>query len=1068
MAHLAEDIHVDVPERETEPGTEGRSSDDGDATQGQVEESRTRTRTRILKLVKEGFQSDPGWKKKTLSQLHGEAAQLQKHGMEVEAVAAYAKVFRKMKEEHLTHPEVYITHSNRSTCYLNLGLYEEALWDAQRCQVAAEAAWTRKGMRMNGGWNGATAPTSYIKAFGRKGSALLGMNRNREALEAFQEGLQYDPFSEEMKRGMEHAQQAVLGDILQGKGMEKKALPAPGAKQRITYHEYSAPLHKVKTEDMLPNKLLTPFQAENDHNIKDTYNYVTVQADIRLPKRHLKFLEDEYLHEKMERAIVAAIGAIHASDRDCRVLDLGAGAGLHTMMALRAGARHVTACERWLYLAMSCKEELLTNGFNDDQVKVVYKRPTDLSLLKDVPIVCNLLVCNMLEPGLLAAGILPSVRHALDNLLTSDAIVLPASATVYAQAIELRSGPVCGFDLQAINKMRWHPAYVTTGPTFCKDAYVPLSSPFEVWHLDMLNPPEECDQKTIDVQFERSGTWNAVMFWYDLHLAEGIHLSTGPHAVEEGLKSLQPAIQYLDGEMRVEADAVMPLNALHNTVRIKFEVPDAEYSQLSAADASFPHYQFNILADERRNEAYFRAINRAVTRKKERGEDVHALDMGAGSGLLSIMAASSGADTVVAAEMHESLAKVARRAAAANGLSERITVVERDVALLERGQNVRAKGVNLIICDMFDAGLLGDGVLYMLEKVKRQVAQPDAAVIPAAATIYAMGVEIYTNEVRGFDMSPMNKYRWDKGYEAVHMESVPHRRLTKPKKVFEYFFDGIQKGRGRENVLKLEVTETGYMNGICFWFDLHLDEEDTITTAPEGISKSGLVVNKGNVATLAREFSEVANLQEPSPPPAEGSSVDGAENLHCSEGRPQSQPADCAAGEPGQEAVTSRDLIEIQLPTKETRAPHYWGQALQYLERGVQVEPGKKITVLAKRENNQIRFSLREGVGSWVGKSPWKIQWGGGASVESPHFQRVHYCELLVRDFLMRVRCKRFPPIEKDMKMVLAHCGSLLLDPATLAEVYHEFVILEAVHSTPEFSPGASMESLTKPPLFLA
>lgn len=35
----------------------------------------------------------------------------------------------------------------------------------------------------------------------------------------------------------------------------------------------------------------------------------------------------------------------------------------------------------------------------------------------------------------------------------------------------------------------------------------------------------------------------------------------------------------------------------------------------------------------------------------------------------------------------------------------------------------------------------------------------------------------------------------------------------------------------------------------------------------------------------------------------------------------------------------------------------------------------------------------------------------------------------------MRVRSKRFPPIEKDMKMILAHCGSLFLDPKSLAEV---------------------------------
>ena len=40
-----------------------------------------------------------------------------------------------------------------------------------------------------------------------------------------------------------------------------------------------------------------------------------------------------------------------------------------------------------------------------------------------------------------------------------------------------------------------------------------------------------------------------------------------------------------------------------------------------------------------------------------------------------------------------------------------------------------------------------------------------------------------------------------------------------------------------------------------------------------------------------------------------------------------------------------------------------------------------------------------------------------------------------VSDFLMRVKNKRFPTIEKDMKMVLAHCGSLFLDPASLMQV---------------------------------
>ena len=52
-------------------------------------------------------------------------------------------------------------------------------------------------------------------------------------------------------------------------------------------------------------------------------------------------------------------------------------------------------------------------------------------------------------------------------------------------------------------------------------------------------------------------------------------------------------------------------------------------------------------------------------------------------------------------------------------------------------------------------------------------------------------------------------------------------------------------------------------------------------------------------------------------------------------------------------------------------------------------------------------------------------------------FHRVPYIwtYLQVSDFLMRVKSGRFPSIEKDMKMVLAHCGSLLLDPAALCHV---------------------------------
>lgn len=35
-------------------------------------------------------------------------------------------------------------------------------------------------------------------------------------------------------------------------------------------------------------------QAELDHHVRDTYNYVTVQADVVMPDRQLAVLEDTY------------------------------------------------------------------------------------------------------------------------------------------------------------------------------------------------------------------------------------------------------------------------------------------------------------------------------------------------------------------------------------------------------------------------------------------------------------------------------------------------------------------------------------------------------------------------------------------------------------------------------------------------------------------------------------------------------------------------------------------------------------------------------------------------------
>ena len=712
---------------------------------------------------------------------------------------------------------------------------------------------------------------------------------------------------------------------------------------------------------------------------------------------------------------------------------------------------------------------------------------------------------------------------------------------------------------------------------------VVLGSARVALHLDLAHPPDAGSDAEVAVDVGRSGRWNAVRFWLELGLGPGLPaLSSAPAdercrrdgrgdsarvvylgeapptlsparaggepvpvpharggAVAMGsTASLPCALQWLGGDVPVAAGTEVRVHCRHNKARLRFDLPaGTPLLALQRPMASFPAgLQFAGLADRRRLAAYYRAIERQVAKAQaelgrpapggsmaspaEAGE-VAVLDIGCGSGILGMMAARSGAPRVVACDLHDALSSVARRCTAANGLGKQVSVVRRDAALLERGRDVPRSGCNLAVLDLFDCQLTGDGVLDLLAACRKNGALTrDHRAVPAGATLWCMGLEVYTSEVEGFDFSPANKHRWDREARTVLLSDVPHRALTRPTKVFDFAFDGRGGAARREKVLRAECVQAGYLNAVAVWFDLHLDEEETLTSAPVGCLAGGRFApalerlhagaapeaggagkslagegpaprTDGGVGAgqggepradrAPRPFEAASEFTGPREGAYFGVGPDGQLGYHSDEG-----PAEAAArgglvaggaggGQPEAGAATlnqfSRALIEALEggegggeEEEECPPAHHWGQGLFYLERACQVESGQRATLLARREGGKVRFSLREGVGSWVGKSPWKIEWGGGASVESPHYQRVHYCELLVRDFLMRVRSHRFPPIEQDMKVMLANCGNLFLDPATVQEVLHELTVLEMLHSQAEFSPGASLTAVTREP----
>ena len=59
------------------------------------------------------------------------------------------------------------------------------------------------------------------------------------------------------------------------------------------------------------------------------------------------------------------------------------------------------------------------------------------------------------------------MSHAAALLATDDAILLPAAATCFAQAVEVRMDAVCGFDMSAASQHRWTPAFAAGKALLC-------------------------------------------------------------------------------------------------------------------------------------------------------------------------------------------------------------------------------------------------------------------------------------------------------------------------------------------------------------------------------------------------------------------------------------------------------------------------------------------------------------------------------------------------------------------------------------------------------------------------
>jgi len=248
---------------------------------------------------------------------------------------------------------------------------------------------------------------------------------------------------------------------------------------------------------------------------------------------------------------------------------------------------------------------------------------------------------------------------------------------------------------------------------------------------------------------------------------------------------------------------------------------------LLVLESSVPDWHPSILADTARNAAFDAALRRSIV------PGSRVLDIGAGSGLLALMAARAGAAEVVSCELNPTLAAAATQIVERNGHADRIRVLAKHSRDLQIGTDI-AGPADVIVSETVSDNLLGEDILGSMEDVVARLAHPATRVIPSHGSV-RIALACYGNLaskqmglVLGFDLSPMNRFtariRLSPGNEALELRSAPEDLFA---------FDFRSGGPFTTHRTSVSLTSTGgAVNGIVQWIRLTLDAEGTYENRP--------------------------------------------------------------------------------------------------------------------------------------------------------------------------------------------------------------------------------------------
>ncbi|MCP3916692.1 MAG: methyltransferase domain-containing protein [bacterium] len=247
-----------------------------------------------------------------------------------------------------------------------------------------------------------------------------------------------------------------------------------------------------------------------------------------------------------------------------------------------------------------------------------------------------------------------------------------------------------------------------------------------------------------------------------------------------------------------------------------------------------PAVHRTMIGDHARTDAFRRGVEDAV-----RPGDV-VLDLGTGTGILSLFAARAGARRVFAID-NSSMINTAKRIAKRNGFEDRIEFIRGHAEKVQLGEKV-----DVILSEWMGYFALAECMFRSVVILRDQWLKPEGRIVPSRLRLYLapiedpvvhayLGVGLWERPVYGFDYSDMVEHELSHlitATEPLRTEALlgPASLLTdvdcSTAPISAFFF---------ETTVALEIERSGTVHGLGGWFEVDLGPNVVLSAAPDAL-----------------------------------------------------------------------------------------------------------------------------------------------------------------------------------------------------------------------------------------